>query len=458
MRSAAPRLRCALAVLLASACLAPACKGRGSRAPEPGAATSTMGRWSAWRDLSPLVEVARSHASKPTIAGLEQASALLRKGQPRAAERALAALQDAEGRDWIAAARGDLAALYFTVCIRGVAWRIPEKASESSARTLDFDEKTKVGVGDLAVEPLLSALDQAVETKVPALQVQARIARARVTAYVSRCAPNDDVARLAQAIVKADLAQLAAEGHLTPDLAYLWGGIQLSEFSGSAAKPFLLQARDAGFDDPSLAYLLAVIALEQRDLDQADAYAREALAVFEKAGDPEQEAQVRFIQGEIARAREDLPAARKAYEAALARAPDHGAALLALARLLLDAEGERAATVAIGKYLQALLGTGPLGAEAAARAAAELERLVILISEPALGLVCRAALLDAIDSEPEPLRRGIRYFYASTLDIRLGEFQAARGHAVLARDELAEAGGEPPVDVGELLRNLESFD
>ena len=447
-----------LLVLLALAA-APGCKERRARPPEPGSASAAAnGTWAEWRDLSPLVAVARSHAPKPTIAALDKASALLRAGKPRAAERALAELQDSEGRHWIAAARGDLAALYFTVCVRGVAWRIPESTADAAARTVDFSDGAKVGVGDLAVEPLLVALDQAVEAKVPALAVHARIARARVTAYVSRCAPNDDVARLAQAIVKADLAQLAAEGHLTPDLAFLWGGIQLAEFSGSAAKPFLLQARDAGFDDPALVYLLAVIALDQRELEQADAYARDALAAFQRQGAADQEAQARFIQGEIARAREDPKAARAAYEAALARAPDHGPSILALARLLLDADGERAATAAVAAYLRVILGAGPLGPDAARDAADALESLVILIAEPPLALVCRAALLDDVDREPEPLRRGLRYYFASTLDIRLGEFQVARGHAVLARDELAEAGGDPPVDIGELLRNLDGID
>jgi tetratricopeptide (TPR) repeat protein len=458
MRSAAPSTRHLALALIGLIGLTPACKGKSSRPPEAGAGAATaMGNWAQWRDLSPLLDVARTHAPKPTITAIERARDHLRAGKPLAAERALAQLADSEGRDWIAAARGDLAALYFSTCIRGVAWRIPESVEAVQGRTIDFTEGAKVAPTDLAIEPLLVALDQAVEAKVPALALHARIARARVTAYVSRCAPNEQVARLAQGMVKGDLAQLAAEGHLTPDLAYLWGGIQLTEYSASAARPFLLQAREAGFDDPALLYLLAVVALEQRALEQADAYAREALAAYKSQKDPDQEAQTAFLQGEIASARADKAAARRAYEAALARVPAHSAALLALARLLLDTEGEPAAVTAIAAHLGAILGAGPLSPEAARKASEELESLVILISEPPVALLCRGALLDGVDSEPEPLRRGLRYFYAATLDIRLGEFQAARGHAILARDELAEAPGDPPVDIGELLRNLDAL-
>jgi hypothetical protein len=41
---------------------------------------------------------------------------------------------------------------------------------------------------------------------------------------------------------------LAAENHLTPDLAYMWAGVQMQTYSGAAARPFLLQALEGGFD------------------------------------------------------------------------------------------------------------------------------------------------------------------------------------------------------------------
>ncbi|MEZ4384734.1 MAG: tetratricopeptide repeat protein [Nannocystaceae bacterium] len=463
MRSAAHPvhglLRPALALVLAGASVSAAgCKrGEATQAPEAGSAAASsaaMGTWDAWRDLSPLIEVAQTHAPKATVAGLETAAKLLRKGQIRAADRALAELSDSEGRHWIATARGDLGAFYFTTCIRGLAWRLPESATSGGAREVDFDEGTPIESSDLAIEPLLVGLDAAVDAQIPALTTQARIARARVTAYVARCAPNRDVAEMGEAVFKGDLALLAAEGHLTPDLAYLWGGVQLSAFSGAAAKPFLLQAREAGFDDPALPYLLAVIALEQRDLDKAEAYADEALAAMKKVGDTSQEAQAHFIRGEIARARKTPKDARAAYDRALDVDPDHVPALLGLVNLDLEGDGELAAAATLAARLPILKAKTPLAAEAAEDAAARLENLVIMISEPALASVIRTALLEGIDDDPDALRRGLRYYFIATLDIRLSEVQSAKGHALLARDEFMESEVEPPVDVEELLVNL----
>ena len=49
----------------------------------------------------------------------------------------------------------------------------------------------------------------------------------------------------------------------------------MNEYSGAAARPFLLQAQEGGYRDPSVSYLLAVIALEQGDHDRADALERQ---------------------------------------------------------------------------------------------------------------------------------------------------------------------------------------
>ncbi len=437
-------------------------KNEPAKSPEAGsaAASAAMGSWQEWQDLSPLVEIAETHAPAPTVAALVAASKLLRQGQIRAADRTLAELADSEGRHWIASARADLGAFYFSTCIRGVAWRLPETLQEggSTSREVDFDEGTAIASSDLAIEPLLVALDAAVESQIPALTTQARIARTRVTAYVSRCAPNPEVAQMGEAVFKSDIAVLAAEGHLPPDLAYLWGGVQLSEFSGGAAKPFLLQAREAGFDDPALPYLLAVIALEQRDLDRADAYANEAIASLSKSGNTIQEAQAHFIRGEIASARKTPKQARQAYSRALSINPELAAALLGLIRLDLEAEAELQATTTVSKYLPILTGKTTLNAETADLEADRLEALVIMISEPAIASVLRSALLEEIDNEADPLRRGLRNYFSATLDIRLGEFQSAKGHALLARDDFSESEVAPPVDIADLLDNLGALD
>ncbi len=451
----APLLVC-LVALGASACKA---KGKG-KPPEAGSAqeSAAMGSWNAWLDLGPLLEVARSHAPPKTVAAIEQAAKLLRDGKAKTADKGLAMAADSEGRHWVSVARADLAALYFTRCIRGVVWRLEDLTSKTQpTRKSDFSEDTKIEPGDVSVEALLTNLDLAVAAREPALQIQARIARARVTAYSARCAANDEVAQMSEGILKTDLATLAAEGHLTPDLAYLWAGVQMAEYSGAAAKPFLLLARDGGYTDPALTYMLGVIALEQRDLGPADAYAIESAKVYEKLGDNDQHAQSLFLRGEVARARKDPAAARKHYDAAQKLAPGHPAAVLGVARIVLTAEGSTRAIAYIQQALPQIVLTGPLSGERLRIAATNLEALSMLATESEVAALCRDAMLAEVELEPDVVRRGLRYFIAATLDARLGEYTHARAHALLARDEFVAAPDVPvPVDIAAFLERLEA--
>lgn len=425
--------------------------------PPAGAAASAtaMGSWAQWQDLEPLVAVARDNADERTVKVLEAASALLREGKAASADRRLAASADGAGRHWIAVARGDLASLYFTVCIRGVAWRLQDGAQGGPTdREVDFSEARRIEPDDVSVEATLTNLDAAVTSEIGALQVQARIARARVAAFAQRCPPNEGVAALAQQILESDLATLAAEGHLTPDLAYLWAGVQMTRFSGAAARPFLLQAREGGFDHPAVTYMLAVIALEGGELKKADELAAQAIAAYAKAGEREQEAQGHFIRGEAARQGKDRAGARKHFEAALERMPSHIPALLAIAGLVHEAKGEDAAVAYVHRALGSLLLPGELDAERAREAAGNVEALVIVADDPFLAQLCRDALLLDIDDEPDPLRRGIRYFYAATLDVRLREYEIALGHGVLAKEELEQSDVPSPLDVQRFLDRL----
>jgi tetratricopeptide (TPR) repeat protein len=414
-----------------------------------------MGSWPQWQDLEPLVKVARDHADERTVAVLEEVGGLLREGKAASADRRLAAAADGAGRHWISVARGDLAALYFTVCIRGVAWRLADgDRGGATDREVDFSEERRIKPDDVSVEATLTNLDAAVSSEIEALGVQARIARARVAAYAQRCPPNADVASLAQQILENDLATLAAEGHLTPDLAYLWAGVQMTRFSGAAARPFLLQAREGGFDHPAVTYMLAVIALEGGDLERADQLAGEAVAAYAKTGERDQEAQGHFIRGEAARQGDHRAEARKHFEAALEQMPSHIPALLAIAGMVHEADGEGAAVEYVHGSLPALMVPGELDAESAREAAGNVEALVIVADQPFLAQLCRDALLLDIDDEPDPLRRGIRYFYAATLDVRLREYEIALGHGVLAKDELEQSDVPAPLDVQRFLDRL----
>ncbi len=415
-----------------------------------------MGSWDAWLALTPLVDVARTSAPKPVAAAIERASELLKEGKALSADAALAELADSEGRHWISTARADLAALHFSVCIRGVAWRLVDAdPADPPRRRTDFSEETGLGKGDVSVEALLSNLDAAVAVKDPTLALQARIARARATSFVARCPANKEVAEMAGGILKNDLATLAAENHLTPDLAFLWASVQMSEFSGSAAKPFLLSAREGGYVDPAIPMMLAAIAFEQRELDRADGYAVEAVGEYKKLGDPRQEAQAHFIRGEVARVRGDRKTARLRYDEALKVAPAHVPAILGIARLVLDAEGASAAIRSLQAAFPALIFKEPLVAAKLEEALDNLEAFVSLSQESDLITASRDALLADVEAEPDLMRRGLRYFFAATLDARLGEYDHARAHAVLARDEFAAKDLPPPIDINAFLDRME---
>ena len=56
-----------------------------------------------------------------------------------------------------------------------------------------------------------------------------------------------------------------------------------------------------------------------------------------------------------------------------------------------------------------------------------------------LAQITRDALLLEIDNEPDPYRRGLRYFYAAALEVRLGEYDQARGHATTAELEFEDS-------------------
>lgn len=401
-----------------------------------------MGSWPDWQDLTPLIEVAEAHVEPAALEIMKQAQALLREGKPRSADQALARAANSSARHWIAIARANVAAMYFTTCIRGVAWRLPDDPGQRT-REVDYNPETKIGPGDLSVEALLTNLDDAVEVgKGAALGTQALIARVRVTGFVASCPANPEVEKRAVAVMNSDLATLAAEKHLTPDLAYMWAGIQIQNYSGAAARPFLLEALEGGFDDPSVTYMLAAIAFEQSELPEAETLAAEAATRYAEMGDSGQRAQVAFLRGEIGLAADDLDRAQKHYEEALALLPNHTGAMLGLAEVERDRNGAIAAGERLhGLIVELMLGGQPLDEPSLIGVIDDLESLVIIANsdEIELAQITRNALLLDIDLEPDPYRRGLRYFYAAALEVRLGEYEMARGHATTAELEFEDS-------------------
>ncbi len=417
-----------------------------------------MGSWPLWQDLTPLIDVAKGNATPETIEALNKAKALLRQGKVRSADQELASVADGGGRHWISTARADLAAIHFTVCVRGVAWRLPEAGEDGEAptsRVVERDPSAPVLGTDISVEALLTNIDAAVDAKDPTVSTQARIARARITTFVVGCPATRQVADRASAILRSDLAQLAAEAHLTPDLAFVWAGIQLEEYSGAAARPLLLQAKEGGFNDPSVEYLLAVVALEMRDLPAAETHAKEAMTVFEKLGDKQQQAQCLFVRGEVARLETRNADASAHYGAAVKLVPAHAAAQLGLARVALAQDGVSGAITALQRGVLELLGPDLSSLNASLDAAANIEALVILTDgDLEFSEITRSALLSEIDLDERALARAIRYYYAATLDARLGEWEAARGHAATSALELEEVDFAP-INPREFLKRLD---
>ena len=442
-----------LAALLSLAAVVPGC--RKTSVPGAGNPAVAMGDWYSWRDLTPLVEIAETHAPEPAVRALKDASKRVRDGKAASADKRLSEASRGAGRQWIAVARADLAALHFTTCIRGIAWRLVDGEEPSATeRNMDFSADAEMKPGDISVEALLTNLDEPLAGPDEALAVQARIARARVAAFSQRCAANDDVANLSGQRLEADLATLAAEGHLTPDLAYLWAGVQMNRFSGTAARPFLLQARDGGFDHPAVTFMLAVIALEEEKLDDADSLAAESIERYGALEDSQNVGEGWFVRGEIARARKNEKNAKNFYAKALDANPLHSPSILAVATMIANATSPTDAVDYVHSRLKPFMLEGSLDADGIREVGVNLESLVFMATEPLAAQISRDALVQGIDSEPDPMRRGLRYFFAATLDVRLGEYQTAHGHAAVAKSEFAETGAPPPVDIDQFLERV----
>ncbi len=438
-------MKCYVALVLVA--LASAC----SHGVLPGAARAHIDKdaWQNWRDLTPLVATARTHADKATVGLLEQASKRLREGKPAAADTLLA--RGPGDADWIAIARADLAALHFVVCIRGVAWRLEDgSATAPTDRERDFSSETKLLPTDISVEATLSKLDAPLASNIDIIATHARIARARVAAFASRCAPNEDVAELAAQTLESDLSVLAARGHLTPDLAYLWASVQLTRFSSSAARPFLEQARAEGFTHPAVTTMLGVIALDEGRYAEARGFAQEALMAYQSMNDAPHMAEATFLLAQVTMAEtpKDLDAIGKQLDAALKHAL-HVPALLARIKLEAHQANEAAAIKMVHAWLPRLLEGSP-------RDDVELlEALVMSTQEPHLVQLFRDALVDGVDLEDNAMHRGLRYFFAATLDARLGDYALARGHAGFAKDALSRSETPSPIDVDAFLRRID---
>ena len=155
-----------------------------------------------------------------------------------------------------------------------------------------------------------------------------------------------------------------------------------------------------------------------------------------------------------ARWRGGAPAdARAAFDQALALDPGQPAAILGSARLL-EAEPDAAYALLVEK-LNGIYGADPLDENTVQQLTERLESLVYLADEDmALSQDLRDAMLDEIDVDEDPARRALRYFFAATLDARLGEFSMAHGRAAIAETEAQDAVVTVPVDIRAFLERV----
>ena len=119
--------------------------------------------------------------------------------------------------------------------------------------------------------------------------------------------------------------------------------------------------------------------------------------------------------------------------------------------------GGTAALEQMREQILALTGAelGEDNADAIMLAAARLEELILAINEDLeMASLCRAGLLHEVDLDSDPLRRGLRYYFAATLDVALGDYAAGQGHAAAAELEFEEAGVEIPEGITVLLQRL----
>ncbi len=413
--------------------------------------------WASWHVLEPLMRDAQYAVDETTFAAMIEAATLLDQQKARSADAALAKVEAGSAPHWVAVARADLAALHFERCIRGVAWRLSDGPVES--RAIDFEPGTSIDPADVSVESMLTKLDGAVEASrrdaQGNLNMHARIARARVTSFVMRCAPNEDVAQQADEVMRSDLATLAAEDSLPPDLAYVWAGIQYELYSPQAARPFLLAAKEEGFEDPSVDLLLAAIAIDGRDFVEAQMRAETALTAYREAGVREFEAQALSTRGEARRGLEQWDAALADFRAALEIDPWTVEAILGAARVELARGDRQAAQRRIREGVLSLMSDDAEDLETLADAAARVEALIIALNgELAMAELARDALLHEVDLDAAPFRRALRYYFAATLEVALGDYEAARGHAAAAEAEFTGEGLEAPDGVQLMLERL----
>lgn len=371
------------------------------------------------------VQLAKSRVSKKNATHFDRFEREVQAGRYAPALIALqSASQDPLAKAWAQVLRGQLAGLHTQACLNGQWLRFapyhPKDTTQVSMITL-LDELSKLsGHTD------------------PVLANQAQIAQVRIMAIAQDCPGSRSVQERARTRLPVVLGTLAdAQGpSLPPDLAYLRATLALEQEQWGDTRRWLAVARNQGLDDPRTTLALAQSWFGQRNWARAQSLATQSAKAMPKTVEP-------------LRAAAWTLAARAAWAQGHAT---HAKALLKQARLAQPHHADALALVLRMHASTPLSCQGPLAKEIGQiwnlswSAPPELfwtfDELLSRLDQPDPDpLGCLAAfLIWNVDEEPDPALRAIRYYYAATLDARLGDPESALGHALLARSEFELAG------------------
>lgn len=388
-------------------------------------AKKTQDPWTQWYQMQLPVQIASAQVSPEQARKFKRFQKQVQAGNYR---DALATIQDPgkslQDQAWTHIVTGQLAGLHTRSC-EGGQW-------------LYFSEPKPSKRARLSMLNVLDKLSSLRKSKESTIATQAKTASARVMVIARDCPGASTVQNKAKRELPAILAELAQaqSTSLPPDLAYLWATLLLEQEQWSKARHWLKVAKDQGLDDPRIT--LAEAQAHYGEGDYALALSRSvqgAKAIPQDFKGPAADAWT--LAARSAWAMNKATLAAKHLKRALQSDPVHPGAWAL--RILMRAEPTSACTDQLPARLEPLWDIP--WAQSPTLFWLLDDVLVLLDQEGEAALRCLAqALVWNIDQEPDPALRGIRYFYAATLDTRLGDLPGALGRALLARAEFESAG------------------
>lgn len=427
-----------LRTLIVSISVGAALLGQSCRLPE---SRSPQDNWSSWIRMELPVKIASARVSKRSAELFEAFAHAVQHGDyPQAIAQLGNTPHDSLARKWSVVLRAQLAGLHAQACAQGQ-WLELRASKEARPARLSMLELLD------GLDPLLAASDRI-------LARQATIAQARILVIARDCPGARTVQQRARERLRSNLSQLSKDmgDSLPPDLCYLWANEELQAGNAARASKWLDRARAQGLDDPRIDLAQAQAAFEDKRFDDAEKLAAKGATRLAK-NQAEMRAQAWSLAARSSWARSSKVTTSE-HLARAQKAQAHHPSLLALHSLIASQTPERCSEELASKL-------APLWKLAWKEAPALLWALDELMREADRdgpdSLRCLAsALVWNVDACPEPALRGIRYFYAATLDTRLGLVESALGRAIVARSEFESAGSaHPKLPVQELIDALQ---